>query len=182
MLDIAQIESGTLQLNKIEGDYSEFLRTVIAANEPLAHQKNQQIKLECSTENLLISFDSTYIGQVLNNLLTNAIKYSQPGRLIRVVLRQEGHQVRTEVIDQGIGIHQQDQSKIFQAFEKTQNRPTAGETSNGLGLAIVKKIIEAHGGTIGFSSEYGVGSTFYFILPIERRESKLNRSAGLPTR
>jgi signal transduction histidine kinase len=175
MLDITQIESGTLRLKKGERDYVNFLRAVIAANEPLARQKDQQITLESSVAELLFSFDSTYINQVLTNLLTNAIKYSQAHRLIRVVLRVEGDQVRTEVIDQGLGIRQQDQDKIFRAFERTQNLPTAGESSNGLGLAIVKKVIETHGGSIGFGSEYGKGSTFYFTLPLgkEKLDSQL---------
>ncbi|MEQ9440254.1 MAG: HAMP domain-containing sensor histidine kinase [Cyclobacteriaceae bacterium] len=165
MLDITQIESGTLKLSKTESDYVNFIHTVIAANKPLAEQKGQQIILESSVEELRFSFDRTYINQVLTNLLTNAMKYSHANCNIRVILQNDGPLLRTEVVDEGIGIQEQDQEKIFKPFEKTQNRPTAGESSNGLGLAIVKKIIEAHDGKIGFTSEYGKGSTFYFTLP-----------------
>nr|WKN37895.1 HAMP domain-containing sensor histidine kinase [Tunicatimonas sp. TK19036] len=177
MLDITQIESGTLRLNLKENDYVGFLREVIATNEPLAQQKDQQIVLESSVESLWLTFDKTYINQVLTNLLTNAMKYSHPDCTIQVRLQEQEGRVRTEVIDQGIGIREQDREKIFKPFEKTQNRPTAGESSNGLGLAIVKKIIEAHGGRIGFSSEHGKGSTFYFILPKQLPPPKENKSS-----
>lgn len=165
MLDITQIESGTLRLTLKENDYVSFLQEVVAMNEPLAQQKDQQIVLESTVGTLWFPFDKTYINQVVTNLLTNAMKYSHPDCTIQIQLQEREGKVRTEVVDQGIGIQEQDQDKIFKPFVKTQNQPTAGESSNGLGLAIVKKIIEAHGGRMGFSSEYGKGSTFYFTLP-----------------
>ena len=85
--------------------------------------------------------------------------------LIRVNVSVKGSWIRTEVVDQGVGIPDGELSRLFQFFTKTSSRPTAGESSTGLGLAIVKKIITLHGGTVGATSILNQGSTFFFELP-----------------
>lgn len=167
ILDIAQIESGTLKLHKSERDYISFIKEIISTNKYIAERKEQTILLESEISELPMVFDQSYLNQVITNLLTNAIKYSYPKKEIQVVITKNEHYVKTEVIDQGVGIRNEDREKVFRPFEKAQNAPTAGERSSGLGLAITRKIIEAHQGEIGFDSIYGKGSTFYFILPLE---------------
>ncbi len=168
LLDVSQIEAGTLKINKVKYDYLEFIEEIISLNALMAAKKEQSIFLESSEPQIELEFDRSYLGQVLNNLLTNALKYSFPKS--RIIIRVSVHEehLKTEVIDQGMGIKEQDKDKIFHPFEKAQNVPTGGERSSGLGLAIVRKIIEAHQGEIGFSSTYGKGSTFYFFLPIKK--------------
>lgn len=166
ILDITQIEAGTLKLNKSESDYISFIKEIIMINKYIAERKEQKIILESEVAELSISFDQTYVNQVITNLLTNASKYSYPKKEIRVVITKNERYLKTEVIDQGVGIKNEDKDKIFRPFEKAQNIPTAGEGSSGLGLAIARKIIEAHQGKIGFESVYGKGTTFYFTLPI----------------
>ncbi len=165
ILDIAQIEAGTLRLNKEKQDYIGYLQEVIQMNQHIALQKGQTIKLVTSQPSIMLSFDKTYMSQVLLNLLTNAIKFSYKDALIQVVVTLQQGQVLTQVIDKGVGIREEDKERIFQPFEKAKNLPTAGESSSGLGLAIVKKVVEAHDGTIGVESEYNKGTTFYFTLP-----------------
>jgi signal transduction histidine kinase len=110
--------------------------------------------------------DRNKIEQVLNNLISNAIKYSYPNTTIRIEVLRQGDFVVTKVIDQGQGIPADELPHVFKPFQKASTKPTAGEKSTGLGLAIVKKIIEGHQGEIGVESEVGKGSTFFFRLPL----------------
>lgn len=167
LLDVTQIEAGTLKIKPEERDYVAFVKENIALNSLMATRKAQHISLSTSEEVIITSFDPTYLGQVLNNLLTNAMKYSFAETNILVKIYPEGEFVKTEVRDQGIGIREEDKERIFDPFVKTQNMPTGGERSSGLGLAIVRKIIEAHRGEIGLWSTHGQGSVFYFYLPLK---------------
>ena len=120
--------------------------------------------LETSEKEILIHFDEHYLAEVLNNLLTNAIKFSQPKSKIIIRITITGlNKVKTEIIDEGIGIPKEEQIKLFNYFQTTSSQPTAGEKSTGLGLAIAKKIITEHEGTIGVESSSN-GSNFYYEL------------------
>ena len=165
LLDVSQIEAGTLRVRKKDEDYIHFVEEIVRLNRLMAEKKGQKIVLQSEITNLSLSFDPTYLRQVLNNLLTNAMKFSYQHTEIVVKISRNDHYVKTEVIDRGMGIREQDKEKIFRPFEKAQNVPTGGERSSGLGLAIVRKIIDAHQGEITFSSTYGQGSNFYFTLP-----------------
>lgn len=106
--------------------------------------------------------------QVIDNLTSNAIKYSPPGSTITLELDQDKTSVSLRVIDQGCGIEPADQQKIFEPFGRiAKNRPTGGESSTGLGLFISRSIIEAHGGRLLVESTAGQGSTFIMQLPPE---------------
>ena len=167
ILDITQIEAGTLSVKKEEQEYISFLQEVVQMNSPIAESKGQHIELVAQQDEIFLSYDKTYMSQVLVNLLTNAIKFSYKDSVIRIEVEDEEQHVITRVVDTGVGIKEEDKEKVFRAFEKAQNLPTAGERSSGLGLAIVKKVVEAHGGTIGVKSTYGKGTTFYFTMPKE---------------
>lgn len=165
LLDIGKIESGTLNLDLQTNDFLQLLEKTIQFNRMLADMKNISIFLDCTEESLLFAFDREKMEQVLNNLISNAIKYSAPAT--RVEVRTERHEgaVRTWVIDQGVGIKESELSQIFQPFQKSSSRPTAGESSTGLGLVIAKKIVEEHGGVLNVESEENKGSRFYFTIP-----------------
>ncbi|AHM60846.1 histidine kinase [Flammeovirgaceae bacterium 311] len=168
ILDISQIEAGTLKVQKENHNYLRLVEEVVQMNEPIAQEKGQHLEVVAQEQALWLSYDKIYMSQVLMNLLTNAIKFSFKDSVIQVVVAEEEGFVVTRVIDKGVGIREEDKEKIFKAFEKAQNQPTGGERSSGLGLAIVKKIIEAHEGKIGLESSYGQGTTFYYSLPKER--------------
>jgi len=111
-------------------------------------------------------FDRNKISQVVTNLLMNAINYSTPGSPVKIILRREGRAVLTEIVDNGPGIHAEDMNKLFAEFYRSKR---TSERGVGLGLTISKKVVEAHGGAIGFRNNADGGSTFWFALPGEEQ-------------
>ena len=174
LLDISKIESGKLDLKLEHVEYVSMVRQNLSMNRFVASGKNIRIVESFDQDQLLISIDLGKIGQVLNNLIGNAIKYSHPDSTIVVNVFKTGEQITTEVIDQGIGIKSEEIDRIFRPFERSSSRPTSNETSHGLGLAIVKKIVEGHGGTVGVNSVLGKGSTFWFTLPVDQLQTDTN--------
>lgn len=165
LLEISEIESGNLQLELMETDLPALVRHAVEMNGFLA--KNKGIRIVDDLDRLPpFRVDSGKIDQVLNNLLSNAAKFSHPNTEIRVELRrrEDGGAVLS-VIDQGQGIPKDEQDNLFQPFQRTSVRGTAGEKSTGLGLAIVKRIVEGHGATISVDSEPGKGSRFVVSFP-----------------
>lgn len=171
-LNISQIQSGTVQLKITDTDFIAFTRDCLRLNEYLATKKQQKITFETSVQFVYTSFDKSRISQVINNLLTNAIKYSSMDTLITVKVdytdKDQTH-IKTEVIDQGPGIDKKFHATLFEPFATTDNQPTNNESKTGLGLAIVKKIIDLHHGTIDFESEPGKGSSFFFTIPVSQK-------------
>ena len=109
--------------------------------------------------------DSERIGQVVTNLLTNAIKYGESGSEVRVAVRLENGAAVLTVADNGPGIPAEDQPRVFERFYRADKYRSRSEGNAGLGLAICKAIVEAHGGTIAVTSEAGRGTTFTVRLP-----------------
>jgi signal transduction histidine kinase len=168
-LNISKIQSGTIDLNKTKTNYIQFIKDCITANTYLAENKKQTIIFESKIDVIEATFDSTRLSQVVNNLLTNAIKYSKNNTMITIMVGFENEaksHLVTNIVDQGLGIDEKFHATLFDPFVTTNNKPTNNESSTGLGLAIVKKIVELHQGTIGFTSEKGNGSTFYFTIPV----------------
>ena len=112
------------------------------------------------------SVDRDRLGQVIDNLISNAVKFSDQGSTVRVGLKAEDSAVRIRVQDQGPGIPPEDQDQLFRMYCTASTEPTAGESSTGLGLAIAKKVVDAHGGQIALESTVGSGSIFTVSLPL----------------
>jgi len=166
LLDISKIESGKVQLNYTKINYIDFIKTIIEQNQIIARQKDITISFQQKTNDFIARIDVQKIEQVLNNLLSNSIKYSDAGTDVLLRLSVSGNFFKTEIMDQGQGIPEEDIPKIFNPFQTTRVKSTAEEKSTGLGLAITKKIISEHGGEIYVESEQGKGSNFYFLLPL----------------
>lgn len=164
LLDVSIIESGRLDLTIGEGSLEEVLQERVRINRITAEKKRIQIHSSFGEVSPAL-FDAKRISQVVDNLITNAVKFSQPGTNVYVTLANEGEWVRVYVRDEGPGISPADRARLFGEFQKLTARPTGDERSTGLGLAIVKKIIEAHGGSVMVESRMGEGSTFSFTLP-----------------
>lgn len=166
ILDITVIEAGKLTLDMQKQDYMDFLTYNIKMNRILSDKKN--IKINFIYENNLpeILFDRDKMTQVMNNLISNAVKFSNRNTTITIEVKMKDNYILTEVIDQGQGIPAAELSKLFREFQRVSVKPTGNETSTGLGLAIIKKIVEWHKGIIGVESEKGKGSRFYFTLPV----------------
>jgi len=166
LLSMNAIESGHLKLNPERTDLAEFLKSLIQLNSPAAIRKSIRIEFAAQGTVPPVYVDAERLKQVVNNLLTNAIKYSGSHTVVSVGVAATEKEVEISVTDQGQGIAPDDMSKLFKEFSKTRAKPTAGEESTGLGLAIARRIVEAHGGKIWAHSELGKGSTFAFTVPV----------------
>ncbi len=166
LLDVTAIEGGKLTLDRQPTDLVELTRRNVKLNGVLSARKAIAIELEAPASLPEVAFDRGKIEQVLNNLISNAVKFSHRGRAVHVSITAADGVATVAVSDQGQGIPAADLSKLFKPFSKTSVQSTAGEPSTGLGLAIVRNIVEGHGGRIWVKSEVGRGSTFSFTLPL----------------
>ena len=165
LLDANRIERGEMQLNLTPTDLVPVLNSVVETQRSHATAKQQTIHLESETTPVVIQLDPSVTVQILENLISNAVKYSPPGREIFVRLKKYAHGVRVEVQDQGPGLSTEDQKKLFGKFARLSAKPTGGEHSTGLGLSIVKKMVEAMNGKVWCESELGKGADFIVEFP-----------------
>jgi signal transduction histidine kinase len=164
LLDTAVIESGRLDLRRKVQDVAALLRRRLRHLEPEARQK--RIALEVDAVPGSAAIDASRFGQVIDNLVSNAIKFAPLDTTVRVGLRVEGDHVIFSVQDQGPGIPAGERQLLFRSFQRLSAQPTGGEKSTGLGLAIVKKIVDAHGGTIAVDDAPGGGARFSVTIPV----------------
>lgn len=167
LLDVSTIEAGRLTLERQPTDLATLAARNVALNGVLAEKK--QIALSFQQEDHLPTamLDPTKIEQVLNNLISNAVKFSYPGSAVEVRLVRREDEAVLSVRDQGQGIPADQVENLFNFYGRTGTRSTAGEKSTGLGLAIARRIVEGHGGAILVESRVGEGSTFTVSLPLE---------------
>lgn len=170
LLDITKIELGEVPLNIETVNLNQLLQAHVADYTYVARKKNISLDKNFWAEPLICQCDPTKIGQVISNFIDNAIKYSPPNTAIQIISQMRGSNIWVGVKDQGPGIKPDETQHLFKSFghNKISSQPTAGEKSSGLGLAICKKIIEAHHGEIGVDSAWGQGSTFWFLLQIDK--------------
>ncbi|MGX1930559.1 hybrid sensor histidine kinase/response regulator [Flagellimonas sp. 2504JD4-2] len=169
-LDISKMESGNIDLTEEMVEVQSFLETNIRFNQVFADKKNISLKSKIKVDKLTSAFDKNKMNQVLNNLITNAIKFSHEGTTIRLEAEKKGNTLILSLQDEGLGIPKSEIDQLFNPFAKTSVKSTAGEKSTGLGLMIVKKIVDAHNAKISVISEVGVGSCFKIELPIKELE------------
>jgi signal transduction histidine kinase len=165
LLDTEIIESGRLQLAFEPFRAGEILRAVIARYDSAALLKDLIFHIDTDPQ-LYILADVRYVMQVLDNVISNAVKYSPFGKNIYARLFKNGSMVRIEIQDEGAGFKSDEMQKLFGKFQRLSARPTAGEHSTGLGLSIAKKLTEAMNGRIWAESEAGRGSTFFLEFPL----------------
>lgn len=160
ILDVDAIESHRINLVMEPLGVEALVAKIVTAFIPQATAKN--IRLVFNSSNLLpaIVADSLYLTQVVENLVSNAIKFSPPSTEVTVMVGLFSNKVRIGIKDQGPGLTESDQKLLFRKFQRLSNRPTNGEASIGLGLSIVKKYTEAMGGKVWCESEPGMGAAF----------------------
>jgi len=165
VLDYSKIEAGRLTLEKKDFNLIDFMDQAIELSNILGAQKNIKIQAGYSNDKIIVNADPNKLKQVMDNLFSNAHKYSERDTIITVSVSVVDNMVQIEVADQGKGIPKGEVEDIFKPFATTSVKSTAGEKSTGLGLASVKKIVETHGGEIWAESEEGVGTQFFFTIP-----------------
>jgi signal transduction histidine kinase len=166
ILSLQQVEMEPLQPASVS--LAEVATTVLESAEAAATKADIVLKAEIPETLPLVWADRSYLEQVFDNILGNAIKFSPDGGKITVCIKEEGEYLRVAVSDTGIGIPSDQLERIFERFYQVNGSPTRRFGGTGLGLALVKKTIEAHGGEVWAESQEGQGSTFFFILPILR--------------
>ena len=165
LLDITKIEQGKIDIVPQRVDIHQFVAAVADMNRRLSESKGIHLLAEVNCNAPGVVFDPARIEQVLNNLIGNAVKFSKSGTTIRLEVRSRERGLEFIVTDEGLGIDRQEISKLFNDFQQTSTKATAGEQGSGLGLAICKRLVALHGGTIGLESEPGKGSRVSFTLP-----------------
>jgi signal transduction histidine kinase len=167
LLIVSRIESARFSLKKEEFSLKELTEEIIKEFEPFARASNCEIEFLVNNDLPKILGDKYQIRQVIENLLDNAIRYTKGQGKIKIRIKREGKFIHFEIEDNGVGIPKEDQKFIFQKFFRASNILKYKTQGTGLGLYISKAIIERSGGKIGFKSQEGVGSTFWFKLPIK---------------
>lgn len=165
LLDATRIEAGRFELSLEERDVRELATAVVELY--LAGGSSHDLRLHLPAEPVLLSCDATRVEQVLHNLVSNALKYSQGGSRVDVLVEREGEEAVLSVVDRGIGISSEELRTLFAPFRRT-GRARDKAPGVGLGLSVARRIVEAHGGRIEVESRPGVGSTFRVRLPRAR--------------
>ena len=166
ILDIDKIQSGKMDFSLIQQNLMPLIEQSISGNAGYAEQYQVKFQLISSLPAVIVKVDGDRLIQVLSNLLSNAAKFSYTGGTIDVTVALHTQGVRVAVSDHGLGISEAFYDKIFKKFTQIDSSDTRHKGGTGLGLNISKAIIEIMHGTIGFESEVGVGTTFYFVLPL----------------
>ncbi len=164
LLDLSTLNAGLFKLQKSVVTTSSLVHDAVASLQILGRENELHFRVEVNPGNSIFA-DPDRIVQVLTNLISNAIKFSPSKAEIKIDV--EAHQTQTKFVitDQGPGIPSSAKSKIFERFQQLDSSDSRHHEGIGLGLAISKAIVEQHGGTIDFSSEPGVGTTFWFTIP-----------------
>jgi signal transduction histidine kinase len=161
LLELARFDAGQEPIRRLRFDAAHTASECAELVQPLADSR--QVKVVCELSNSPCVGDSDRIGQVITNLLTNAVEYNKPGGEVRLGVHASNGTVDITVSDTGPGIAVEDLPHIFERFYRADKSRTAGHA--GLGLAISKAIVEAHGGSLAVSSMPGAGTTFSLKLP-----------------
>lgn len=166
ILDIQKFESGKMEFDFQPLELHPFLAQAVEANQAYAEQHRVHFHLQNGQESLIVRADPNRLMQVMNNLLSNAAKFSLPEQNVEISMHIHNDMARVTVLDHGKGIPAEFVEHVFERFAQSDNSNTRQTGGTGLGLNIVKNIIEQHDGTISFDSNPGRGTRFYVDLPL----------------
>jgi len=177
LLLTAQVRSGHLDIHKTSTDVIEIARQAVQGAQAHAGHKALQLRLAAPSHPIVIDADAVRMAQAIDNLISNAIKFTPEDGRVDVTLAQNGSHMTLTVADTGMGMTAADIDRLFERFFRTDSAQTQQIQGSGLGLPIVKAIVEAHDGTITVTSEPNVGTSFVISLPLGNR-SKVSKSAS----
>ena len=167
-LDFQKLETRTIELNFSRHNVNNLVQDVFDAMSFHADAKNLELVLDTDKSLPLINCDGDKIIQVITNFVNNAVKFTDGGQITIRTARTDDKHVTISVSDHGVGISNMDQKKLFKPFEQISNVEKGKPLGSGMGLAISKLLVERHRGRIGLNSKPGEGSTFYFIIPVDK--------------
>lgn len=168
LLQLTRFDNKQVRLDITEIEMNDFLNMTVRQNKIHAEAKGQQLSFEPYEHMVVVHGDRDRVGQVVNNIVTNAIKYSLEQATIRIYITEDEQYYKIHVKDTGMGISREDLPRIFERFYRVDKARSRAMGGTGLGLAIAKEIMESHGGRLTAESEYGKGTTMTMWFPKER--------------
>src|SRR5574344_2182473 len=176
ILDLNKVESGKMELHLAPYSYKQFSSSIRAIIAPLCAEKNINFTVTGTDTDSLYMLDSIRVDQIFFNILSNSVKFTAPGGHITLTCSDEIHDDNTATLsfvaaDDGIGMSQEFQEHMFEAFSQEQNNSTMANQGTGLGLAIVKRLIDLMCGTLRVESALNKGTSFYITLPVKKIEN-----------
>jgi signal transduction histidine kinase len=166
LLDVSRIEQGRIPNNPELTDFAALVVKIGTELEVLANKKSQKLEINNHSVAPKIYIDPKRLREVIENLISNAIKYTPDGGEIKIEVDGDNREVQFSVSDTGIGIPESEQGRLFDRFFRAGNAIRSQTEGSGLGLYVVKAYVESWGGRLWFNSQEGQGSTFYFKLPV----------------
>lgn len=167
VLDLSKLESGTMKLSPEPIDLVEEVNDTADLFRQRADEADVRLEVDVPDAAMTAALDASAIHRVLSNLMSNAVKFTEPGGTVTVRLQRDGSQVQLMVADTGVGIDEDFLPRLFEAFEQESIGSTRSHEGSGLGLAITNRLVELMGGSIEVESEKGEGTTFKILLPID---------------
>jgi len=165
LLDLQKTQTGSMKLNLSQGNIILFLKSLFETFVPLADEKNIQFNFTSSTQELFVKFDADKLEKIVDNLLTNAFKFTKSS--VKLMVKTENDQLVIEVMDNGVGMERDELQKIFQNFYQIDRTNSAQNKGTGIGLALTRELVLLHKGTIEVESNVGKGSVFKVLLPLD---------------
>lgn len=164
LLYVSKVETGQLRIDPVPADITRITYDVVASMKPQAKQKNITIVFKTKKPHPVVA-DDRYVAMIVENLVSNAIKYSHPGSKVQVSIVAQDGAVMVKVTDKGVGIAKEDYERIFNKFDRVQNVLSHKEGGSGLGLFLARQLARGHGGDVTVTSEVDKGSCFVLTLP-----------------
>lgn len=163
--DMREIDAGNVEIDKVEFDLSDVIQKSIRTFSKQLELKNQSVKTEGSNDQILVISDEYYVQRIIENILSNAIKFSKQGKEINVFLHSDDKYAEIVVQDAGDGIKQEEESLLFQKFSKLSSPASGGEGCLGLGLYNTQYFLTKLNGSITFNRQESIGSKFVIQIP-----------------
>lgn len=166
ILDVSKVEAGRMSLSLEPTSIQKIAEQLRSSLMPILMQRELELELEIPAELPLIQADPLRLRQILYNLLSNALKFTEPSGTIRLQASTTADSMRLAVTDTGVGIRAENLARLFQEFEQIEPSERSKAEGSGLGLVLTRRLVELHGGTVSVQSEWGSGSTFTVTLPL----------------
>ncbi|KPM46675.1 ATP-binding protein [Jiulongibacter sediminis] len=180
LLDMSKIESGSLPVHWVQGDFVKYVSYLVNTHLSLVEQKGIRLQLIKEVHEIFMDYDEDKTDKIISNLLSNAVKFTPEMGTVTCKIAMKNNRVRLEVIDTGSGISRQEAEHIFERFYQSEKQASADQEGSGIGLSLVKELTELLGGTINVESKPGQGACFILELPVHRYEKVGNETSFLP--